>query len=179
MKYLLLKIILLINSILLHCYKFDDNIELKQLYQQDQQERASKINDYSQLALTDEQRLQNVYNLLFRGRIRTPKDCYHSAMIFQHGKKTSDYKIAIQLMKFATQHDHSINKWLLAAAIDRELMSNEKPQIYGTQFINTGKFWKRYKIDTTKISDFERLKMNVSILSDQQLKENELNKGIT
>ena len=34
----------------------------------------------------------------------------------------------------AIELDSTKNKWLLAASIDRELMSRNKPQIYGTQY---------------------------------------------
>jgi hypothetical protein len=38
-------------------------------------------------------------------------------------------------MKKAIELDPTINKWLLAAAIDRDLMSRSKSQIYGPNML--------------------------------------------
>ena len=56
-------------------------------------------------------------------------------MIFQHGRDYVAYGMAVQLMRKFIELDSTANKWLLIAAIDRELLSRNKPQIYGTQYV--------------------------------------------
>ena len=116
--------------------------------------------------------------MIEKGKIVTAKDYYNSAMIFQHGNDTVSSSMAVKHMKKAIELDSTIDKWLLAAAIDRDLMRKDEPQIFGTQFIKNnetnGKFI-RYKIDTTKVSDEERIKYNVETLEEQKIKEQLLN----
>ena len=99
-------------------------------------------------------------------------------MIFQHGNDTIAFSMAVKCHEKAVELDPTIDKWLLAAAIDRDLMRKDEPQIFGTQFIKNnetnGKFV-RYKIDTTKVSDEERIKYNVETLKQQKIKEQLLN----
>jgi tetratricopeptide (TPR) repeat protein len=56
-------------------------------------------------------------------------------------------------------------------------MRRGKPQIYGTQYVkDLGEDkWKRYKIDSTKVSDEERKKYGVETLAEQKIKEHEMN----
>ncbi len=104
-------------------------------------------------------------------------DYYNSAMIFQHGRDTLASSMAVKHMKKAIELDSTMNKWLLAAAIDRDLMRRGKPQIYGTQFVmEQGETkWKRYKIDSTKVTDEERREYGVETLAEQKVKEYEMN----
>ena len=79
-------------------------------------------------------------------------------------------------MKKAIEKDSTINKWLFAAATDRYLLSKGEPQIYGTQYQKMGdKPWKLGKIDTTKISDDERIKYGVETLAEQREKVKQMN----
>lgn len=98
-------------------------------------------------------------------------------MIFQHGGDTLASSMAVKHMRKAIELDSSINKWLLAAAIDRDLMRRQKPQIYGTQYIiiNGETNWKRYEIDTTQVTDEERKLHNVETLAEQLVKERNMN----
>jgi len=92
-------------------------------------------------------------------------------MIFQHGNDTIASGKAVKYMKKAVNLDPEINKWLLAAAIDRDLMRKGKPQIYGTQYVkNTADApYELYKIDTTQITDKQRIAYSVPTL--QQARE--------
>lgn len=64
-----------------------------------------------------------------------------------------------------------------AAAVDRDLMSRNKPQIYGTQYVKKGQNakWERYKIDTTKVTDQERKYYHVESLAQQEEKVRNMN----
>lgn len=64
---------------------------------------------------------------MIRGnQIKTATDHYNAAMIFQHGGDTIASTIAIDQMRKAIELDSTMNKWLLAAVIDRDLMRRNK-----------------------------------------------------
>ena len=44
-------------------------------------------------------------------------------MIFQHGADSSAFGMAVKHMRKAIKKDTTLNKWLLTAAIDRDLLS--------------------------------------------------------
>ena len=154
-----------------------NNAELQKMYTEDQSSRMVKDIDWSVLSKQDREREKRVYELIKSGEIVTGKDYYHSAMIFQHGSDTVASSMAVKQMRKAIELDPTINKWLLAAAIDRDLMRRQKPQIYGTQFVmlNGETKWKRYNIDTTKVTDAERMAHNVETLAEQLVKERNMN----
>ena len=97
-------------------------------------------------------------------------------MVFQHGNDSLDYGKALQLIKKAISLDSTMNKQLLAATIDRYLLSKGDPQIYGTQYQrNKGEPWRLAKIDTTKISDTQRIEYGVRTLAEQRQRVKEMN----
>lgn len=155
-----------------------DNEELKNLYLEDQSDRKSGDIDWSIITPRDRQREARVYELLDSNRVQTSTDYSNAAMIFQHGSDTTASRMAVKMMKKAIELDSSINKWLLAAAIDRDLMRRGEPQIYGTQFRKMGQDepWVLYTIDTTKISDEERKKYGVQTLDEQLERVKMMNK---
>lgn len=154
-----------------------DNSELQKMYDEDQNSRMSKNIDWSVLSKQDKEREKRVYEMINSGQIITGKDYYNSAMIFQHGNDTVASSMAVKHMKKAIELDTTINKWLLAAAIDRDLMRQGKPQSYGTQYVRyDGETkWKRYDIDTTQVTDEQRKIYNVETLLEQLVKERNMN----
>ncbi len=154
-----------------------DNAELKKMYDEDQASRMTPNIDWIKLTKNDSIREKRVYELISSGQIKTGKDYYHSAMIFQHGKDSIAYGMAVKQMKKAIELDTTIDRWLLAAVIDRDLMSKDKPQIYGTQYRKMGENakWERYKIDTTQVTDTERKYYHVETLAEQKIKEHNMN----
>lgn len=173
----LYQIVILLLFPLTACTQTIDNAELKKMYDDDQGARMVSNIDWVQLTKNDNIRENRVYELIKEGKIVTGKDYYHSAMIFQHGKDSVAYGMAVKQMKKAIELDSTINKWLLAAAIDRDLMSRNKPQIYGTQYVKMGQDgkWERYKIDTTQVTAEERKHYKVESLAQQLIKERNMN----
>lgn len=170
--------VLAISSFAVTIYgQVKDNTELNKMYEEDQTSRAKSNIDWNILSKQDSIREARVYELIKEGKIVTGRDYYNSAMIFQHGRDTLASGMAVKQMRKAIELDSTINKWLLAAAIDRDLMRKRKPQIYGTQFIKMGVNgrWERYKIDTTLVSDAERKYYNVETLAEQKIKEHTMN----
>ncbi len=155
----------------LYVFSQTDNSELQKMYNEDQSSREVKDIEWAILSKRDRERESRVYDLIKLGQIVTGKDYYNSAMIFQHGSDSIAYGMAVKHMRKAIELDATINKWLLAAAIDRDLLSRNKPQIYGTQYSKkNGEKWKRSLIDTTKITDIERKFYHVETLSEQLVK---------
>lgn len=154
-----------------------DNEELKKMYEEDQKARTVSNINWDELVKKDRMREKRVYELIKAGAVKTGKDYYHSAMIFQHGEDSVAYGMAVKHMRTAINLDTTINRWLLAAAIDRELMSRNKPQIYGTQYIKMGPDakWERYKIDSSQVTDKDRDYYGVETLAEQKIKEREMN----
>jgi len=154
-----------------------DNVELQKMYDEDQSSRSQPNVDWMILSRQDSLREIRVHEMIKEGKIVTAKDYYNSAMIFQHGRDTIASGMAVKQMKKAIEIDSTMNKWLLAAAIDRDLMRRGKPQIYGTQYVKESMDakWKRYTIDSTKITDEERKYYGVETLAEQKVKEFELN----
>ena len=66
---------------------------------------------------------------------------------------------------------------ILAAAIDRDLLSRNKPQIYGTQYyIKQDGTWELRTIDTTKVTDADRIEYGVETLAQQRELVKQMNK---
>lgn len=155
-----------------------DNMEMLKMYNEDQADRSKDHIDWSTVSKNDSDRRARVRQLLNTNKIKTSLDHYRAAMIFQHGNDTVSSTMAVKMMRKAVELDSMTDKWLLAAAIDRDLMRKNKPQIFGTQFIrkNAQSPWERYRIDTTKITDEERIIHGVRTLKQQREKEFLMNK---
>ena len=156
----------------------EDNPELIKMHKEDQSDRTSGNIDWNIVSQNDSNRRERVNQLLDSSLVNTSLDYYNAAMIFQHGNDTISSSMAVKMMKKSIELDPSIDRWLLAAAIDRDLMRKNQPQIYGTQFIrkSAGSAWERYDLDSTKVSDEERLLHGVETLDQQREKEKTMNK---
>jgi tetratricopeptide (TPR) repeat protein len=154
-----------------------DNEELKALYKADQGDRKGEI-DWSKVSERDSLRRVRVYELLDANQVKTSNDYANAAMIFQHGLDTVASGMAVKLMRRAVELDSTRNKWLLAAAIDRDLMRRGKPQVYGTQYrrMSEDEPWVLYEVDTTAVTDEERLAYNVPTLAQTRERLKLMNK---
>lgn len=149
----------------------EDNKEVKLLYEQDQSDRKVDEIDWSVVGENDINRRKRIEELLDSNMVLTSNDYHNAAMIFQHGRDSSSYGMAVKMMRKSIELDSTANKWLLAAAIDRYLLSKDEKQIYGTQYEMSGpkdQPWQLRKLDTTKISDEERVKFGVETLAEQR-----------
>lgn len=158
--------------------KITDNSELIEIYRNDQSDRQTDNIDWNIVSKNDSLREVRIYQLLDSNKVQTSKDYHNAAMIFQHGGDSTAYGMAVKLMRKSIELDSTANKWLLAAAIDRYLLSKNEPQIYGTQYQKFGKDepWQIGKMDTTKISDAERVEYGVETLAEQREKVKQMNR---
>ena len=154
-----------------------DNPELMEIYEADQADRQTDNIDWSVVSKRDSLREVRIYQLLDSNKVQTSKDYHNAAMIFQHGGDSTAYGMAVKLMRKSVELDSTANKWLLAAAIDRYLLSKDEPQIYGTQYQKFGEDepWQLGKMDTTKISDAERIEYGVETLAAQRERVKQMN----
>ncbi|MFT5338157.1 MAG: tetratricopeptide (TPR) repeat protein [Sphingobacteriales bacterium] len=154
-----------------------DNAELIEIYKNDQDDRKTDKIDWKLVSQNDRDREARIYQLLDSGKVRTSKDYHNAAMIFQHGQDSTAYGMAVELMRKSIDLDSTARKWLLAAAIDRYLLSKDEPQIYGTQYQRFGKDepWQMGNMDTTQITDAERIAYGVETLAQQKEKLRRMN----
>ena len=152
------------------------NQELRDLFVADQSERRGDIcydtPEYWHMRERDAQRRQRVNELLAQGRVSAPDDYFHAALIFQHGDTLEDIWQAHELARRATEMGATASmgyrdsRWLAAAALDRWLMYQGKPQKYGTQFVPDGKRWRLWDVDPDT-TDAERTANHVPALQEQ------------
>jgi tetratricopeptide (TPR) repeat protein len=156
--------------------KIADNPELIEIFKSDQSDRTNHI-EWNIVQKNDSLREARVYELLDSNKVRTSEDYNNAALIFHHGEDSIAYRMAVKLLKKSIELDSTRSKWLLARVIDRYLLSVNKPQIYGTQYKRLeDKTLVREEIDTTKVSDAERIECDVETLAQQREKVKQLNR---
>lgn len=128
--------------------------------------------EYRQLRERDAGRRQHVKELLDQGQLTAPDDYFHAAFIFQHGETLEEIWQAHELARRAAEMGATTamgskdSLWLAAAALDRWLMYQGKPQKYGTQFVPDGKRWRLWDVDPDT-TDAQRLATHVPALQEQ------------
>lgn len=175
-----LQIILVLSALLFSTIclaQVEDNPELQQLALQDQEDRKSGNKSGTFIWQSDSLRRMRLHELIQEGKVISANDHYNAALIFQHGTDTIDSGNAVAFMKKAIELDPKMDRWLLAAAIDRDLMRKGKPQIYGTQFVRSKDEagWRLYDLDTTAVTDEERMLYRVGTLAQQKERERTMN----
>lgn len=133
------------------------NAELRALYEADQQDRRGELS--VQVAERDRVRRKRVRELLAAG-LTSAEDYYHAAMIFQHGEVPEDFGQAHELALKSAEMGHRPGRWLAAAAYDRWLMRQGRPQKYGTQYRPSGNAWQLWAVDPAT-TDAERAEWDV------------------
>jgi hypothetical protein len=161
-----------------------NNAELAAMYAADQKARENLhtiLGDpeaLRALVVDDSLRRVRVQEIMDRGKVRTADDYYHAAMILQHGGDTTAYRTAHELAKQAVALDstHRNAKWMTAASWDRYLVGKGEPQWYGTQYFkNRYGDWEIRPIDTTRVTDSERLRHGVPTLADARARIDSMN----
>jgi ketosteroid isomerase-like protein len=154
------------------------NAELARLYDEDQGDRAMAYDkiDWAQVNPRDEARRKRVDEIIAAGGARAADDYYHAAMVYQHGNKPDEIQRAHDLAVKAVELDpsHDSAKWLAAAAEDRKLMYEYKPQKWGTQYKKIDGKWVVWPVDPA-ITDEQRDAWNVPPLAEAQAQAARLN----
>ncbi len=139
------------------------NAEVRALFEQDQADRRAGPVD-PDVQRRDRARRLRLEELIAAGALQVPEDSYHAAMLFQHAnprlsvERGPDGEIramhadadsvrsvwrAHELARRAAAAGHRPARWLAAAAYDRWLMYQGRPQRYGTQWhpFRGDQFW--------------------------------------
>lgn len=154
------------------------NKKLKQLYEQDQADRLDTQSltrtQIEGMVQRDRERRECVEELIEHGALQAPEDYFHAAMVFQHGETLEHYWQAHELAKKGAELGHPTCRWLTAAAYDRWLMRQGKPQKYGTQYILKDEQWALYEFDPTT-TDAQRAEWNARSLAQALQRVEEMN----
>lgn len=146
------------------------NKELQTIFEQDQADRSTfeqlDHKHIQQMRQRDKARRQRVEELLGNEALQVAGDYFHAAMVFQHGEKLEDFWKAYELARRGAELGHPDCRWLSAAACDRWLMNQRKPQKYGTQYTaRDGGPYRLWDVDPNT-TDEERAAWNVPSLAE-------------
>ncbi len=154
------------------------NKELQTLFEQDQADRRAfeqlDHEQIQQMLQRDRARRQRVEELVGSEALQAPEDYFHAAMVFQHGETLEDFWQAHNLAGRGAELGHPNCRWLTAAAYDRWLMNQGKPQRYGTQYTaRDDEPYRLWDVDPTT-TDEERAEWNVPPLAEALRQAEEL-----
>lgn len=156
------------------------NAELSALFAEDQNDRRQGIPDpqkAQEMAERDRLRRERVGQMIAAHEVQTAEDHLHAAFIFQHGDQLDDYWQAHELAKKAVELGHPDMRkarWMAAAAYDRWLTHQNRPQKFGTQFWKDQNGWRLMEYDPTT-TDEERAEWGVPPLAEALRRVDELN----
>lgn len=157
------------------------NAELTRLYEEDQKDRSAGLGniDWSVVGKRDAERRKRVLEMVAQGSLKEADDYFHAALVLQHGEGTEDYKQAHDLCLKAVELDpgNDSARWLAAASMDRYLMNQGKPQLYGTQFKKVDGKWILWEVDPS-ITDEERARWQVPPLAAAKARAQEMNETV-
>ena len=146
------------------------NDELRALYLADQTDRGGEL-EPQELAARDAGRRARVEQIIDDGAVRSADDHFHAATVLQHGHAPEHARRAHQLA--CTAADLGVagtGQWyqarsLAAAAYDRWLVQQGKPQKYGTQYQAREGRWELVELDPAT-TDAERADWGVAPLHE-------------
>lgn len=152
--------------------------ELEKIYKQDQADRLNRkiLEDFKKLTERDCKRRKKVARIIKEREVKTGRDLYFAAMVYQHGPSVVDSEKAIEFAKKSMELGYKKAPWLFAAATDRLLVKQKRKQKFGTQFsrsIATGKV-SVFPINK-KTTDAERKQFDVPSLKEIEEKLKKLN----
>jgi len=139
------------------------NAELRGIFEADQADRRSDLGP--DVASRDRERRRWVLELLAAGQVVDGPDHYHAAMVFQHGGPRESYRRAREMALRAAELGHRPARWLAAAALDRLLVHEGRPQRYGTQYRVRNGEWLLVEVDPAT-TDEERGEWDVPPLAE-------------
>ncbi len=148
------------------------NQELRLIFEEDQSDRASGL-VAERMPERDADRRQRVRALIEARGLAEPADYYHAAMVFQHGVEPADFWRAHELALKAADMGDRTARWLAAAAYDRWLMNQGRPQKYGTQYRPIAGKWVLWDVDP-ETTDEERSRWDVPPLAEAKRRATDL-----
>lgn len=139
------------------------NDELRALCEEDLADARTFRGDEAFLA--SQARRGRVEALVAAGALHTAEDYYHASRVFQHGERLEHWWRAHELARAAAALGHPRARYQAAAALDRWLMRQGKPQKYGTNSVVDGDRWRVWDYDLAT-TDAERAAWEVPPLAE-------------
>jgi GNAT superfamily N-acetyltransferase len=151
------------------------NSELRELFEADRRERDPHpvfgTPEYKALRARDAARRKRVDELLAQAEATRAalddEDHYHAALIYQHGDEVDEVAKARACALKAAELGHAKARWLAAAALDRWLMYQGKPQKYGTNMVPDGERTRVWDVDSGT-NDAERAAWDVPPIAEME-----------
>ena len=140
-----------------------DNPLLQALYTEDQAECRQWRG--AEVFLASQARRVQAERLIAAGALHTAADYQHAALLLQHGEALPHWWHAHLLALTAADLGHPDGRWLAAAAVDRWLLRQDRPQRYGTQSVGDGRGGVRVWDVDPATTDAERTAWNVPSLA--------------
>lgn len=153
-----------------------DNAELASLFKADQADRTpgTAPADWHETERNDLVRQARVRELLDSGAVKTGRDYFHAAMVYQHAEGAGGVQFAHELAMIGACLGDMSSRWLAAASYDRMLMYLDRPQRFGTQYrSDENGVTKLYK-NSDGVTDAMRAAMNVPSLQTAKEREKEM-----
>lgn len=149
----------------LSAYRSRVNRELEQLARTD--DAPGQLPAHPADASAFAARRARVAEILAAGGATLPEDYMHAATIYYRADTAADAARAHELALTAVERDPDSDeaKWLAAAAEDRRLKHEGKPQKYGTQFVTSGGKRALWNVDPS-VNDAERARWSVPSLAE-------------
>ncbi len=110
-----------------------DNPLLRALYEEDQEECRQWHG--AEVFLASQARRARAEALIALDVLHTAADYWHAALLLQHGEVSAHWWQAHTLALRAAELGYPQARWLAAAALDRWLLRQDRPQKYGTQSV--------------------------------------------
>jgi hypothetical protein len=147
---------------------------LKRLYREDLTEHASVprvgTGEYARLRERDRLRraaAREALEELRSAEAASAEDLFHAAWLFNHGDAPDEAKQAHAWALEAASRGFGPARWLTAAAYDRWMMYEGRPQKYGTQFVPDGTRYRLWDVDP-ETTDEDRAEWGVPPLREQR-----------
>lgn len=155
-----------------------DNAELALIYKADQADRlpGTAPSDWHDMEKNDLARQARVRELLDSGAVRTGKDYYHAAMVYQHAEGADGVQVAHELAMIGACLGDKSSRWLAAASYDRMLMNLNRPQRFGTQYRSDENGVMKFYQVSEGVTDSMRSALNVPSLAKAKEREKEMQK---
>ncbi len=118
----------------------------------------------------DEARLRRVEELDAGGAIVDAEDCFHAALVYQHGPEIAhtERAHALALRAVALDPTHASARRLVCCAEDRIMRRRGLPQRWGTQFfVDANGVWTLEPVDDS-VDDAERARQGLPSLAEQR-----------
>lgn len=137
--------------------------QIQQIKDADQAARRNLTanSDWQKLSREDAERRNQLLELI--PQVTSAESFAYIALVFQHGNCVQHYLLANYFATLGLQ-TNQLARWLVAATLDRALMSVGRAQKYGTQYLgNSQRCFALYVVDP-RTTDAERIQLGVPIL---------------